>query len=177
MRLTFYEILHNFFWVSWGVLFKGLGVQKDTQAPCWLRLWLVVKHVAGICLDWQYFRSLGYQGSSVEHVAGKCLDWQYHWQINPILVLLRSLQGEQCNGESRPTGFIAMRQHSQEWPGMEVSSRKTASRQGIGQQCLRIIWKPESWIVRIFLKWHFKQIIEFIQKITPIAWQYFISFE
>ena len=29
---------HNIFWVSWGVLFKGLGVQKDTQTPCWLRL-------------------------------------------------------------------------------------------------------------------------------------------
>ena len=25
-------------WVSWGVLFKGLGVQKDTQMPCWLIL-------------------------------------------------------------------------------------------------------------------------------------------
>ena len=25
-------------WVSWGVLSKGLGVQKDTQTPCWLRL-------------------------------------------------------------------------------------------------------------------------------------------
>ena len=24
-------------WVSWGVLFKGLGVQKGTQTPCWLR--------------------------------------------------------------------------------------------------------------------------------------------
>ena len=24
-------------WVSLGVLFKGLGVQKDTQTPCWLR--------------------------------------------------------------------------------------------------------------------------------------------
>ena len=23
--------------MSWGVLFKGLGVQKDTQTPCWLR--------------------------------------------------------------------------------------------------------------------------------------------
>ena len=39
LRLTFYEILHEIFWVSWGVLFKGLGVQKDTQTPCWLRLW------------------------------------------------------------------------------------------------------------------------------------------
>ena len=26
-------------WVSWGVLFKGLGVQKGTQTPCWLRPW------------------------------------------------------------------------------------------------------------------------------------------
>ena len=26
-------------WVSWGVLFKGLGVQKDTQTPYWLRPW------------------------------------------------------------------------------------------------------------------------------------------
>ena len=26
-------------WVSWGFVFKGLGVQKDTQTPCWLRPW------------------------------------------------------------------------------------------------------------------------------------------
>ena len=25
--------------VSWGVLFKDLGVQKGTQTPCWLRSW------------------------------------------------------------------------------------------------------------------------------------------
>ena len=25
--------------MSLGVLFEGLGVQKDTQAPCWLRLY------------------------------------------------------------------------------------------------------------------------------------------
>ena len=34
------NILRNssqIFWVSWGLLFKGLGVQKDTQTPCWLR--------------------------------------------------------------------------------------------------------------------------------------------
>ena len=31
------EIPHKNFWVSWGVLFEGLGVQKDTQTPCWLR--------------------------------------------------------------------------------------------------------------------------------------------
>ena len=34
------DILRNssfIIWVSWGVLFKGLGVQKDTQMPCWLR--------------------------------------------------------------------------------------------------------------------------------------------
>ena len=24
-------------WVTWGVLFKGLGVQKGTQTPCWLQ--------------------------------------------------------------------------------------------------------------------------------------------
>ena len=37
------DILRNSsqkFWVSWGVLFKGLGVQNDTQTPCWLRPWL-----------------------------------------------------------------------------------------------------------------------------------------
>ena len=37
LRLTL-EILHKIFWVSLGVLFKDLGVQKDTQTPCWLRL-------------------------------------------------------------------------------------------------------------------------------------------
>ena len=37
LRLTFEEIPYQKFWVSCGVLFKGLGVQKDTQTPCWLR--------------------------------------------------------------------------------------------------------------------------------------------
>ena len=32
-------------WVSWRVLFKGLGVQKDTQAPCWLRPWVVALYL------------------------------------------------------------------------------------------------------------------------------------
>ena len=31
------HFLTKVFWVSWGLLFKGLGVQKDTQTPCWLR--------------------------------------------------------------------------------------------------------------------------------------------
>ena len=39
LRLGFLEIPHKHIWVSWGVLFKGLGVQKGTQAPCWLRPW------------------------------------------------------------------------------------------------------------------------------------------
>ena len=29
---------------SWGVLFKGLGVQKGTQTPCWLRPWTTSIH-------------------------------------------------------------------------------------------------------------------------------------
>ena len=37
LRLIFYEIPHKKIWLSWGVLFKGLCVQKDTQTPCWLR--------------------------------------------------------------------------------------------------------------------------------------------
>ena len=28
--------------MSWGVFLRGLGVQKDTQTPCWLRPWLKV---------------------------------------------------------------------------------------------------------------------------------------
>ena len=39
LRWRFLEIPHNKIWVSWGVLFKGLGVQKGTQTPCWLRPW------------------------------------------------------------------------------------------------------------------------------------------
>ena len=39
LRLRFSEIPHKSFWVSWGILFKGLGVQKGTQTPCWLRPW------------------------------------------------------------------------------------------------------------------------------------------
>ena len=37
LRLGFLKIPHKNIWVSWGVLFKGLGVQKGTQTPCWLR--------------------------------------------------------------------------------------------------------------------------------------------
>ena len=33
LRLRFLEIPHLNIWVSWGVLFEGLGVQKGTQAP------------------------------------------------------------------------------------------------------------------------------------------------
>ena len=37
LRLTFEDIPHTkIIWVSQGVLSKGLGVQKDTQMPCWL---------------------------------------------------------------------------------------------------------------------------------------------
>ena len=36
LRLGFLEIPHKNIWVSLGVLFKGLGVQKGTQTPCWL---------------------------------------------------------------------------------------------------------------------------------------------
>ena len=39
LRLGFLEIPHKNIWVSWAVLFKGLGVQKGTQAPCWLSPW------------------------------------------------------------------------------------------------------------------------------------------
>ena len=41
LRLRFLEIPHKKVWVSWGVLFKGLGVQKGTQTPCWLRPWYI----------------------------------------------------------------------------------------------------------------------------------------
>ena len=41
LRLRFLEIPHKDIWVSWGVLFKGLGVQKGTQTPCWLRPWFI----------------------------------------------------------------------------------------------------------------------------------------
>ena len=37
LRLRFLEIPHKIMWVSCGVHFKGLGVQKGTQTPCWLR--------------------------------------------------------------------------------------------------------------------------------------------
>ena len=40
LRLRFLEIPHKENWVSWGVHFKGLGVQKGTQTPCWLRPWM-----------------------------------------------------------------------------------------------------------------------------------------
>ena len=35
--LRFLEVPHKKIWVSWGVLYKALGVQKGTQTPCWLR--------------------------------------------------------------------------------------------------------------------------------------------
>ena len=38
LRLTSLKIPHKTKCMSWGVLFKGLGVQKDSQlTPCWLR--------------------------------------------------------------------------------------------------------------------------------------------
>ena len=37
LRLGFLEIPHKNIWVSWGVLIKGLSIQKGTQTPCWLR--------------------------------------------------------------------------------------------------------------------------------------------
>ena len=37
------------YWVSWGVLFKGLGVQKGTQTPCWLRPWGDVHFTHNFC--------------------------------------------------------------------------------------------------------------------------------
>ena len=56
LRLTFEEIPHTKIWVSWGMLFKALGVQTDTQTPCWLRIivsffchWciIVIIHISG----------------------------------------------------------------------------------------------------------------------------------
>ena len=46
LRLRFLEIPHKENWVSWGVLFKGLGVQKGTQTPCWLRPWSQVSSLS-----------------------------------------------------------------------------------------------------------------------------------
>ena len=37
LRLRFLEIPHKKIWVSWRVPFHGLGVQKGTQTPCWLK--------------------------------------------------------------------------------------------------------------------------------------------
>ena len=45
------DISRNFsqnIWVSLGVLLKGLGGQKDTQTPCWLRPWAE-------WFDWQLY--------------------------------------------------------------------------------------------------------------------------
>ena len=42
-------------WMSWGVIFKGLGVQKGTQTPCWLRPWLDLfddKHTSSVLPSW-----------------------------------------------------------------------------------------------------------------------------
>ena len=42
LRFRFFLIPLKEIWVSWRVLFKGLGVQKGTQTPCWLRPWMEV---------------------------------------------------------------------------------------------------------------------------------------
>ena len=42
LKLTFWEMTQRNILVSWGVISKSLGVQKDTQMPCWLRLWVEV---------------------------------------------------------------------------------------------------------------------------------------
>ena len=48
------DILRNSSQSILGVLrdaFKGLGVEKDTQTPCWLRPWLVCLNLA----NWSIF--------------------------------------------------------------------------------------------------------------------------
>ena len=32
-KVTFYEITHKYFWVSWGIMFEGLGVQITPRRP------------------------------------------------------------------------------------------------------------------------------------------------
>ena len=44
LTLTFLKIPHKQIWVSWRVVFEGLGVQNDTQMPCLLRLWIEVSN-------------------------------------------------------------------------------------------------------------------------------------
>ena len=56
LRLTFKEIPHKNIWVSWGVLFKGMGVQKDTQTPCWLRPCLPQKLDNGSGVFWSLMK-------------------------------------------------------------------------------------------------------------------------
>ena len=38
LEIDILRISSQIFGVSLGVFFMGLGVQKDTQMPCWLRL-------------------------------------------------------------------------------------------------------------------------------------------
>ena len=76
LRFGFLEITHKNIWVSWEVLFKGLGVQKSTQTPCWLRPWHAVYYVytklilltyVWSCLPMSglVFRAVSYYGSIV----------------------------------------------------------------------------------------------------------------
>ena len=37
LEIDIFRYSSQIFWVSWRVLFKGLGVQKGTKTPCWLR--------------------------------------------------------------------------------------------------------------------------------------------
>ena len=80
-------------WVSWGVPFKGLGVQKGTQTPCWLRPCMV--HLTSSNQWWPtWVQSLHYKVGSKEGLCyafqikiyqplhGIILDYSNAWHLN-----------------------------------------------------------------------------------------------
>ena len=70
------DILRNSsqnFVVSWGVLFKGLGVQKDTQTPCWLWPWQGLSRLWVECVIWTP-RTLFFDSSDTQKFMSEFAD-------------------------------------------------------------------------------------------------------
>ena len=84
LRLGFLEIPHKNIWVSWGVLFKGLGVQKGTQTPCWLRLCLELRHtpVDKLNLKEVHITYLGYSLAFYPSSPVAVFSSVLHWMVS-----------------------------------------------------------------------------------------------
>ena len=113
-------------WVSWGVLFKGLGVQKDTQTPCWRRPWFEVyvwssaltqhyhlEYLEYIEINQDYFLLSCHfsNGAALIHTKDaqlistmiEILTWRQRW--NSVEILRTNHLGFRCSLTGRQVSF------------------------------------------------------------------------